>query len=101
MEKRNRQRFSCQAAIVCGLFNSNQACEAEMVNCSSDGMCFKSDATFKERSTILFRIKGPPKADERTKNIEGLRSISLAEVRWWKESPGKHERPFYIGVKYY
>ena len=101
MEKREWRRFSCQAPIVCSLFNSNQACQAEMVNCSSDGMCFKCDAFFKERSTILFRVNGPPKAAKNSGNLEGLRSISLAEVRWLKESPGKDDRPFYIGVKYY
>jgi hypothetical protein len=101
MEKRECQRFDCQAPIICGLFNSNQACRAEMVNCSSEGMCFKSDAFFKERSTILFRMSGPPRTAEDSKDLEGLRSISLAEVRWLKESVGKGDLPFYIGVKYY
>jgi hypothetical protein len=101
MEKREGQRFGCRAPIVCGLFNSNQVCQAEMVNCSSDGMCFKSDALFKEHSTILFRVNGPPKAAKKAESPEGLRSISLAEVRWLKESSGKDDRPFYIGVKYF
>ena len=101
MEKRESRRFSCEAPIFCGLFHSNQACQAEMVNCSSDGMCFRSDSSFKERSTILFRVSGPLKSAKGSKNLEGFRSVSLAEVRWLRESEEKDERPFYIGVKYF
>jgi hypothetical protein len=100
MEKRERQRFDCRAPIVCGRFNSPEAHSAEIVNYSSDGMCIKSDSLFKEKSTILFRMSGPPEAAQNKSSISP-RTISLAEVRWLKSAGAKNERPFYVGVKFY
>jgi hypothetical protein len=100
MEKRERKRYNCRAPIVCGRFNSKEAHSAEIVNYSSDGMCIKCDSGFKEKSTIVFRVNGRPRTAAK-KAKAGLRTISLAEVRWMKAAGQKNERPFYLGLKLY
>lgn len=102
MEKRTFQRFNGEIPIECGLFNNQKTHTARIINYSQDGMCFTCSAPFKERCNIYFRIKGLPAADPpQTGGEDGIRSVSLAEVRWLKPSDDDEKRIFTIGVKYY
>jgi len=101
MEKRIDDRRKCDASIVCAYFNKENACHAKMLNYSRDGMYFESDSLFKEGSNIFFKIKNCLFAPSDPDLFEGLRTASLAQVKWCKDMGEKDASHFGIGVKYY
>jgi len=101
MEKRIDNRRKCDASIVCSCFNKENICNAKMLNYSRDGMYFESDSFFKEGTNIFFKIKNCQLDPSDPELCEGLRTISLAQVRWWKDMGREDSSRFGIGVKYY
>ena len=101
MEKRINNRRKCDASIVCAYFNKENVSYAKMLNYSQDGMYFESDSLFEEGSNIFFKIKDCLFELSDPDLIEGLRTASLAQVKWCKNMGGKDASHFGIGVKYY
>lgn len=101
MEKRFDKRHNCEASIICNCFNKENICNGKMLNYSKDGMYFVSDSFFKEGTNIFFKMKKCLFGASDPELCEGLRTVSLAEVRWWKEISGEDFSHFGIGVKYY
>lgn len=101
MEKRNARRFETDTPISCGVFNSDQSYDARLVNYSQDGICFKCNAAFRERCSLLLRINGAISIRSTSGDPDGPRTISLAEVRWLEEVTDGKECYFTIGAKYY
>jgi hypothetical protein len=101
MEKRIDNRRKCDASIVCAYFNKENVCNAKMLNYSRDGMYFESDSLFKEGTNIFFKIKDYLFDLSDPELCEGLRTVSLAQVRWWKDMGREDASCFGIGVKYY
>lgn len=101
MDKRVVKRFDSDIAIECGEFNKSMALEAKMINYSDDGMCFSCRVPFKERSGIIFRMRGIPADFSYPDKAKGPRSISLAEVCWSKKTKDSQNYNYYaIGAKY-
>lgn len=101
MEKRVDKRHNCEASILCNFFNKDKIFTAETFNFSEGGMYFESDSFFEKGTNIFFKVKtyssgtsGPELANE-------LRTVSLAEVRWWQEMGSEDSSRFGMGVKYY
>lgn len=101
MEKRAGRRLKCEASITCSCFNKDEIFNAKMLNYSPDGMYFESKFLLKERTNILFKVKDLRLDRSDPKHCEGLRTVSLAEVKWWKDMGDKTAANFGIGVKYY
>ena len=101
MEKRINKRHKCEASIRCSCFNKENIINAKMLNYSESGMYFESDSVFKEGTNILFKMKRCLFIPSDPELCEGLRTVSLAEVKWWKEMSGEDSSHFGIGVKYY
>ncbi len=101
MEKRVGKRHNCKASIICNCFNKENIFNAEMLNYSEGGMYFESDSFFKEGTNIFFKINKCLFDASDPETCNGLRTVSLAEVRWWKEISGEDSSHFGIGVKYY
>ena len=101
MEKRNDDRRKCDASIVCAYFNKEKECHAKMLNFSRDGMYFESDSLFEEGSNIFFKINNCLFTPSGSDLSEGLRTASLAQVKWCRDMSGKDASHFGIGVKYY
>ena len=101
MEKRVTKRQTCEASIISNCFNKEKVFNAKMLNYSKNGMYFESDSLFKNGTNILFKTKSCSFSASDPELGEGLRTISLAEVRWWKEIGDDDSPHFGIGVKYY
>ena len=101
MDKRVFRRFDSDIVIECGEFNKSTALEANMINYSDDGMCFSCRVPFKERSCIIFRMRGMPADFSYPDGAKGPRSISLAEVCWSKKiKDTQNNNYFAIGAKF-
>jgi hypothetical protein len=100
-EKRICERRSHTALMEFSFFNKGQYFEAQTLNHGEGGLRFKSEVFIKPGATVYLRVKklhpnGPCQGDCR-----GLRSATLAEVKWCKEFLNGTE-PFYeIGAKYF
>ena len=101
IEKRENNRQAATASIVFSYFNKNYLYGAEALNYCSSGMCFKSNLVLQPGASIYIRVKKYSPNGSGPNGSRGLRSVSLAEVKWCKEiSAG--DAPYYgIGVKYY
>ena len=101
MQKRTNERHKCEASVVCNCFNKEKTVNATMLNCGEGGMYFESDSFFKEGTNIFFKVKTYSFDTSATEPCYGLRTVSLAQVRWWKEMSSEDASRFGIGVKYY
>ena len=100
MEKRIDKRHRCKASIAWGCFNKKKMFNAKVLNFSKDGMYFESDVFFKEGANIYFQMNDFLFDDSDPEVCEGLRTISLAEVKWWKDIGGEDDNYFGVGVKF-
>ena len=101
MDKRINKRHNCEASIVCNCFNRGNVLNAKMLNYSEGGMYFESDGFFKKGTNVIFKVKSYFHIVTDPERYKGLRTVSLAEVRWWKKIKDKTQINFGIGVKYY
>jgi len=100
MEKRTDKRHRCEASISWGCFNKKKMFNAKMLNFSKDGMYFESDVFFKKGVHIYFQMDDCLFDASDPELREGLRTISLAEVKWWRNIDGADDNSFGVGVKY-
>jgi hypothetical protein len=63
-------------------------------------MYFESDVFFKKGSSIYFQMNDCQFDASNPESREGLRTASLAEVKWWRDIGGEGDSYFGIGVKY-
>jgi hypothetical protein len=100
-EKRSNERRRHIIPIEYTYFNKKHYFESVTFNNSPEGMNFRSDLFLQPGSIILIRIKkfhpnGPCRGD-----CKGLRSLTLAEVRWCQEIVDSNKSYYDVGVKYY
>ena len=100
-KKRADKRINCEASIACSYFNKSNTFNAKMLNCSEGGMYFESDSYLKEGTNIFFKVQTCSFGISAPELCNGLRTVSLAEVRWRKEMSSENPFRFGIGVKYY
>jgi hypothetical protein len=100
-DRRGDQRFDCEGAITYSSFNNHETFEGQILNFSKSGMYFESDAILRPGTTIYFSLEKCTAFPSDPALCEGLRSRSLAEVRWYEKMNNQGERCFGMGVKYY
>ncbi len=71
-----------------------------MFNYSKEGMYFESEVFLKEGANIYFQLNDCMFDTSDPDRYDGLRSVSLARVKWWKDIGGKKVNHFGFGVKY-
>jgi hypothetical protein len=106
VEKRRARRFQARAPLVCRLFNAHRSYDVTLVNFSEDGICFECDpflaGDFKEGCIVLIRSNGGNLGYLQAETAPGLRSISLAEIKWQeREEAAAGNGPIKIGAHYY
>ena len=101
MERRDNKRYPLEASIDFGRFNGEKTFHAKTLNCSKDGMYLESDHFFREGTMILIRLKSFSFIDSAPEALEGVRSISLAKVKWLQPMDDSSDQRFGIGIKYY
>ena len=101
MEKRACERWNHVALISVSYFNQEHSSDIQTLNHSLDGMCFKSSLFLQPGAFLFIRaIKFNPKGSCKYSS-EGLRSVTLAEVKWCSQVPGDHASQYVVGVKYF
>jgi PilZ domain len=100
-EKRACERHYCAADIAFSYFNKTHSYHAEILNVGLNGMCFKSNLRLQPGSTVCIRLTKPQRNGSCSGLCEGLRSVTLAEVKWCSELPRANALPYGVGVKYF
>lgn len=100
-DKRAGKRRSYIASIVFSYFNKELCYEAETLNHSTGGMYFKSRTFLQPGATVYIRVKEFHPNGPCTGLCEGLRSATLADVKWCREISDANVPSYGIGVKYY
>ena len=101
MEQRIFERHCHEAELVCAFFNSNNYCQAKMVNYCEGGCCFETGVEYKPGTSIYLRIEDFSKKASGIPIRNGFRTATLGEVKWCKEIPGAKSNKYGIGIKYY
>ena len=100
-EKRACLRHRYAADIAFSYFNKEHSYEAETLNLGMGGMCFKSNLYLHPGATIYIRLKKVHPNGSGTSFCEGLRSVTLAEVKWCHEASVIGTFSYGVGVKYF
>jgi hypothetical protein len=100
MEKRSKTRFYDQGSVTCSHFNVERRHDAQMLNFSQNGMCFRTDQSFKPGATVLIRLDQCPEGAAVRREEAGLRNITLAKVQWSRYEEDLQMPMFTSGVQY-
>ena len=100
-EKRTCERHSYTASIAFSYFNKEHCFEVQTLNHCAEGMCFKSNLFLQPGATVYIRVKKFHPHNSCTGLCHGLRSVTLAEVKWCDEEPDANVFSYWVGVKYY
>jgi hypothetical protein len=100
-DKRACERRSYAAPAAFSYFNKEQFYEAQTINHCAGGLRFKSEVFLQPGATVFIKVKKLHPNDSGSDGCQGLRSVTLAEVKWCKAFTDETE-PFYeVGARYY
>lgn len=103
MENRAEKRHAKSAPVIFSPFSIENWCPsyAEVGNFSSNGMFFMSSRSLPRGSTIYIRIEMDASSEEdRNHDLDQLRTVTLAEVKWCKPTAENSRKCFGVGVRY-
>ena len=106
MEKRACKRYNRRSSIICGFLSSSpkETYKAQMINYSKDGIYVESDFVFNIGTNILYRMESCSTSNSDSNSdpetLDGFRTISLAEVKWWKKIRDKIGPKYGLGLTY-
>jgi hypothetical protein len=101
-DNRSNRRFRTDTPLHFYHFTSDSApsLPADAVNCSADGMCFRSSYPLLTGQYICVR-REPSSGRDRIADVQTcIRSVSLAEVRWCRGTVQDGQVRYDIGVRY-
>jgi len=99
-ERRLERRYECEAKIKWSYFITGGLFDAKTLNCSPNGIYFETPNEVKSGTTIQIRIETLLSKNTRSDEPNCLRSVSLAEVKWCRESSNDGDRYFGVGVRH-
>lgn len=100
IEKRANKRYPYNTPIVFSGFNTKDSYDAQTFNYCMDGMGLKSTLPLRCGKTICIRVTHFKPGIARSGEFDGLRSITLAEVKWCREITRPNDFSYEVGVKY-
>lgn len=100
-ERRAYERLSDITPIVFSYFNKKSYFVAQILNYCAGGICFKSSFSIQPETTVFIRVTKFYPNDSLTSVCGGLRSVTLAEVKWCSDIRDANDPFYWIGVKYY
>ena len=100
-DKRAYERYGYAAEIAFSYFNKEHSYDAEIINLCAGGICFKSELWLQPGATVCIRLKQTNPNGVCFGPCEGLRSLTLGEVRWCSELTGAPALSYGVGVKYF
>jgi hypothetical protein len=98
-EKRIYERYRHTIPIEFSYFNKRQFFENYAFNNSLGGMNFKSGFFVQPGSTVLIRVKQFHPNNTCTGACNGLRTFTLAEVKWCENVKDANDSYYKVGVK--
>ena len=100
-EKRESERNLFAADIAVSYFNNESSHNAQILNIGPGGMCFKSNLFLQPGATIIVRLERIHPKGSCSGSREGLRLVTLAEVKWCRAAPDVGALFYGVGVKYF
>ena len=100
-DKRVCTRQSYQVPIEISYISKEKNVNAMSLNHCEGGMCFESRFPFHPGETLNIRVKEFHPRGPCIGLCEGLRSITLAEVRWCSEVSDAAVSNYRVGIKFY
>ena len=99
-EKRAYKRQRYTAPIVFTYFNKEHPFDAHTQNHCDGGVSFKSNVFLQPGVTLYIRVKEFHPNGPCTGACKGLRSETLAEVKWCREMPDSDIFSYNVGAGY-
>ena len=100
-EKRAYGRNSIRADVLFSYFNREPSYSAQIMNLGTGGMCINSSLLLKPGATLCIHLKKIHPEASGTGFCEGVRFVTLGEVKWCSEVPGDKTSHYAVGVKYF
>jgi hypothetical protein len=100
-EKRHAERRQHTAPISFSYFNKESCFDAQILNYGAGGMCFKSNFFLRPGKIVLIRLINFNPNVFGNGVSEGLRSVTLAEVKWCKAIDDIDVPAYVAGVGYF
>ncbi len=100
-EKRAYTRRHYTVPIEISYISKEDKFGAQTLNHSEGGMCFESKSAFHPGETLNIRVKDFHPKGPCTGLCEGLRSISLAEVKWCHDMSDTDPSNYRVGTQFY
>ena len=99
-DRRASERHSCDTVAAISYFNQTPSYDARLLNYGAGGMCFRSNLFLRPGTTVCIRVKECRSFGSLKDKGDGLRCLSLAEVKWCHELTGAESAAYGVGVKY-
>jgi hypothetical protein len=100
-EKRSCERCACGTPILLTRFNTTNWFEGQTLNHCTEGMCVQSNFLLRPGTTVLIRMKENAPNGSRPYAYEGLPTIALGKVKWYRENPDATPSSYDLGIKYF
>lgn len=99
-ERRRTQRYHCSGRLTYTQLTKGTYREAELVDYSEEGLCFKSNFELKPGNYILIRVQSESVRTKRNVCEVNVRSVSVVEIKWCYEKHDGQNLFYFIGAKY-
>ena len=99
-ERRDYQRYNCEALIKWSYFNKDRLFDAKIVNISEDGFSFETSSKIRPHATIVTRLEYLFTKDMSLSEQECLRTVSIGDVKWRQELSKGGLRYYVVGVRH-
>lgn len=100
-ENREHARFAHTATLICSSLNKPVYYSALKRNHGVGGLCFESKSEFQEGTVLNIWMKDYSVNDLSPEYWEGLRTMSIGEVKWSRKIHDADGSHFAIGFRYY
>ena len=99
-KRRMEKRYDCEAKIKWFYFNKDRFFDAKILNCSPNGTYFETPHEIKPGATILIRVVNLISKNMRSDDHLCLRTVSLADVKWCRNSSKEGKSYFGVGARH-
>lgn len=100
-EKRVYTRRRYQVPIEISYISKGKNLSAQLLDHCEGGMCFESHFSFQPGETLNIRVKEFHPRGPCVGLCEGLRTITLAEVKWCSDVSDTETSNYRVGIKFY
>jgi len=100
-ENRTFDRHDLKADVTFSFFNQESSYFAQTLNLGSGGMCFLTRRRLNPGTTVCIRLEKVHGAAAGACCTEGLRTITLGQVKWCSEVIRHETAEYAVGIRYF